>query len=431
MLAPQGSCDQGPARSALRSYSSPWPAGPNQMAVTAEQRTGERGAIHADVVRTSVLLPAYNEGAALPHVLTELGEYLDSSYEVLVVDDGSTDDTADVVREYPVRLVQHNSNRGKGVAIRTGIAEAQGENVVIMDADATYPVPAIKELVDLLDENDLVRGIRESDTDSMPRVNRFGNWLFNKLLAISHGLEGSDQLTGLYAMRRSEAVRLGTEARGFDIETEIGIKAKARGLREATIPISYLPRVGEKKLSPWKDGLRILGRVIVLLLIYNPTLTFIVPGLVLMAISVTGAILLSSGPITTSYLGLSIHSFIVAALGVLAAFQLVIFGVAAALYGVEAGKQPPRWLRQIITVRFRLGVGALGSLLMLASFAKLIDLTIEWAGNNIFTDTRALVLATSFLVLGLQMLSAALFISIFSGRIGRLAERRATEHVSG
>ena len=237
--------------------------------------------------------------------------------------------------------------------------------------------------------------------------------------------------TGLYAMRRSEAVRLGTEARGFDIETEIGIKAKARGLRQATVPISYLPRVGEKKLSPWKDGLRILGRVIVLLLIYNPTLTFIVPGLVLMAISVTGAILLSSGPITTSYLGLSIHSFIVAALGVLAAFQLVIFGVAAALYGVEAGKDPPRWLRQIVTVRFRLGVGAVGTVLMLGALAKLIDLTIEWAGNNIFTDTRALVLATSFLVLGLQMLSAALFISIFSGRIGRLAEGRATERIPG
>ena len=122
--------------------------------------------------------------------------------------------------------------------------------------------------------------------------------MFNKLLAISHGLEGSDHLSGLYAIRRSEAVRLGTEARGFDIETEIGIKAKARGLREATIPISYLPRVGEKKLSAGRDGLRILGRVIVLLLIYNPTITFIVPGLILMAISVTGAILLSSGPVT-------------------------------------------------------------------------------------------------------------------------------------
>jgi len=284
-------------------------------------------------------------------------------------------------------------------------------------------VPAIKEMVDLLDENDLVRGIRESEPESMPVVNRVGNWLFNKLLAISHGLEGADQLTGLYAIRRTEAERLGTEARGFDIETEIGIKAKARGLREAEIPISYLPRVGEKKLSPWKDGLRILGRVIVLLLIYNPTATFIIPGLALMAVTITGAIALAiAGPVKTFFLGLDINSFIVVTLGVLAAFQLVIFGVAAALYGVEAGKEPPRWLLRVISVRFRLGVASLGLLLMLGSFAKLLQLTIQWAGNNVFTDTRALVLSTSFLVLGLQMLSAALFISIFSGRISRLAE---------
>jgi hypothetical protein len=395
------------------------------MPVSASTKE-DAAATTADGIRTTVVLPAYNEGVALPHVLDELGEYLDGSYEVLVVDDGSTDDTAEVAERYPVRLVSHSSNSGKGVAIRTGIAEAQGENVVIMDADATYPVPAIKELVELLDEHDLVRGIRESDTESMPLVNRFGNWLFNKLLAISHGLEGSDHLTGLYAMRRSEALQLGTEARGFDIETEIGIKAKARRLREAEIPISYLPRVGEKKLSPWKDGLRILGRVIVLLLIYNPTLTFIVPGLLLMAVSVTGAILLSGGPATPFFLGLSQNSFIVAALGILAAFQLTIFGVAAALYGVEAGKPPPGWLLRVISVRFRLGVAGLGMLLMLGSLAKLIQLTVQWAGNNPFTETQALVLSTSFLVLGLQMLSAALFISIFSGRIGRLAEEGST-----
>jgi glycosyltransferase involved in cell wall biosynthesis len=395
------------------------------MPLTADRRTHQPSGASADGVRTSVVLPAYNEGAALPHVLDELGEYLDRSYEVLVVDDGSTDDTADVAGRYPVRLVQHGSNRGKGVAIRTGIAEAQGENIVIMDADATYPVPAIKEMVELLDDHDLVRGVRESEPESMPFVNRVGNWLFNKLLAISHGLEGADQLTGLYAIRRSEAVKLGTEARGFDIETEIGIKAKAHGLREAEIPISYLPRVGEKKLSPWKDGLRILGRVIVLLLIYNPTVTFILPGLVLMGITIAGAIILSDGPVHTSYLGLNIHSFIVAALGVLAAFQLVIFGVAAALYGVEAGKEPPRWLRWVISVRFRLTVGLLGLVLMLASIAKLTQLTIQWAGNNVFTDTRGLVLTTSFLVLGLQVISAVLFISIFSGRLSRMLEEDA------
>jgi hypothetical protein len=226
-------------------------------------------------------------------------------------------------------------------------------------------------------------------------------------------------------MRRSAAVRLGTEARGFDIETEIGIKARARGLREATIPISYLPRVGEKKLSPWKDGLRIVGRVIVLLVIYNPTLTFIVPGLILMAITISGAILLSNGPATPFFLGLDKNSFIVAAIGVLAAFQLIILGIAAALYGVEAGKQPPWWLLRVISVRARLIVGLVGMLLMIGSLAKLIQLTIQWAGNNPFTDTRALVLSTSFLVLGLQILSAVLFISIFSGRLSRMLEEGA------
>src|SRR5918995_2513427 len=326
------------------------------MAVTASQRRGDESTASADGVRTTVVLPAFNEGAALPHVLDELGEYLDESYEVLVVDDGSTDDTADVINRYPVRFVQHSSNRGKGVAIRSGIAEPKGENVVIMDADATYPVPAIKDMVDLLDENDLVRGIRESETDSMPAVNRFGNWLFNNLLSISHGLEGTDPLSGLYAFRRSEAVRLGTEARGFDIETEIGIKAKARGLREASIPISYLPRVGEKKLSPWRDGLRILGRVIVLLLIYNPWVSFILPGLLFMTVTITGAVWLSQGDVETEYLGLSIHSFIVAALGVLAAFQFTVFGIAAALYGVEAGQKPPRWLIRLNSLPARLTI---------------------------------------------------------------------------
>src|SRR4029450_7022264 len=132
------------------------------------------------------------------------------------------DDTADVAERYPVRLIKHKTNRGKGVAIRTGIAEAQGENVVIMDADATYPVPAIKEMVELLDENDLVRGTREPGPESTPPVNPFGNGLINKLLAISHGLEGRDHLSGLYAIRRSEAVKPGTEARGFGMWDRVG-----------------------------------------------------------------------------------------------------------------------------------------------------------------------------------------------------------------
>ncbi|MGZ5324984.1 MAG: glycosyltransferase family 2 protein [Solirubrobacterales bacterium] len=387
------------------------------MPATASEKQGAAASAGADGIRTSVILPAYNESAALPHVLDELREKLDSTYEVLVVDDGSTDHTADVAESYPCRLVRHSENRGKGAAIRTGIAQARGENVIIMDADATYPVEAIADMVDMLGENDLVRGTREGGEDAMPPINRLGNWIFNKLLSLSHGLEGTDHLSGLYGLRRRAALALGTEATGFDIETEIGIKARAHGLRIATMPINYLPRVGEKKLSPWRDGLRILGRVIVLLLIYNPWVSFILPGLLFLILSLTGAIWLSQGDVETSYLGLSIHSFIVAALGVLAAFQLTVFGIAAALYGVEAGQKPPGWLLRLNSLPFRLSIAAVAALLIVGGGGKLVQLTIEWAGDDPFTDTRALVLATTSLVLGLQILSAVLFISIFSGRL--------------
>jgi hypothetical protein len=391
------------------------------MPATAPTRAGA-GATEAERIQTTIVLPAYNEAAALPHVLTELAEQLGEGYEVLVVDDGSTDDTAEVAERGPCRLIRHEANRGKGVAIRTGIAKARGQYVVIMDADATYPVSAIDRLVELLADNDLVRGNRESSDESMPLVNRVGNWLFNKLFAIAHGLEGGDHLSGLYGLRRDAFLRLGLEATGFDIETEIGIKAQARGLRVAEFPIAYLPRVGEKKLSPWRDGLRILGRVIVLLLIYNPVVSFILPGLLLMTVSVAGAILLSQGDVQTEYFGLSIHSFIVTTLGVLAAFQLTTFGVAAALYGVEAGKPPPRWLLRLTSQPMRFA-GAGGALLLIVvAGAKLLQLTLQWAGDDPFTNTRALVLATTLLVLGLQVLSAVLFISIFSGRMNRYDE---------
>jgi glycosyl transferase family 2 len=308
------------------------------------------------------------------------------------------------------------------VAIRTGIAEASGDYVVIMDADATYPVAAIEQLVAHLDDYDLVRGSRASSAENMPLVNRLGNWFFNKLFEIAHGLESGDHLSGLYALRRDAFRRLGLEARGFDIETEIGIKAQARGLRVAEIPIDYMPRVGEKKLSPWRDGMRILGRVLVLLLIYKPWVSFILPGILLLVISLGGAIALSIGNVNTPYFGLSINSFIVATLGMLAAFQLVVFGVAAALYGVEAGKPPSRPLLKLTSQSVRFGVAAFGGLLILGALAKLIQLTIEWGGAGVFTNTRSLVLATTVGVLGLQVLSAVLFISIFSGRLSRFDE---------
>ncbi len=381
--------------------------------------------------RVSVILPAYNEAEALPIVLAELARVLDEQYEIIVVDDGSRDASAEVARAFPCRVLRHKTNRGKGAAIRTGIAHARGALIVVSDADATYPSDAIPRIVELLADHDVVRCKRPHDSEHMPLVNQVGNWLFDKLLGLLHGLDGADHLSGLYGLRREALLRMQLVSTGFDIEAEIGIKARVRGLRATAFPVTYQPRLGEKKLRPLQDGFHILSRIIALVLLYNPLFTFVLPGLVLLILTGLGAAILSRD-VVTPYFGLSIHSFIVAALGVLAAFQLMVFGLAAALYAVEAGDAPPRWLLRLSSRRVRLGGAALGFALALGAVLDIGGLIARWVSAGmpgLFEDTRGIVIASTVMVGGLQLLSAAFFLSIFAGRLERLEKETSDENV--
>jgi glycosyltransferase involved in cell wall biosynthesis len=369
----------------------------------------------------SIILPAYNEADGLPVVLTDLYSVLDPGYDVIVVDDGSSDGTADVARRFPCRLIQHPENRGKGAAVRTGLEMARSEAMIVIDADGTYPVGAIPTLVELLKEADIVRANRPRGSQAMPLINRIGNAIFNRLLSFSHGLDGSDHLSGLYGIRRDALSRLRLESEGFDIEAEIGIKARVKGMRVRSIDIPYHPRLGEKKLRPWRDGFLILGRILALFLLYNPLITFVLPGVLVMAAAAAIAFLVSNGPFQTPFFGLDIHSYIVAVLGTLASFQLIVFGVAAALYGVEGGGRPPNWLLALSARPVRLVAAAAGLLVLAVSFFQIVLLSYRWfdAGAGLFFGTRDVVLAATFLVFGMQLLSAALFLSIFAGRLDR------------
>jgi len=380
----------------------------------------------------TIILPAHNEARALPKVLSELQGLLNEHYEIIVVDDGSTDETARLAQKYSCRLIRHKARRGKGAAIRTGITHASGQYLVIMDADATYPAAEIPRIVGLLAENDLVRCARQAGNETMPLINRLGNWLFDRLLTSVHGLDGNDHLSGLYGMRREVALGLDLQSKGFDIEAEIGIKARAKQLRVVTFSVIYQPRLGEKKLRPWRDGFTILSRIVALVLLYNPMLTFVFPGLLLMLLSLIVAFVLERGPVITPYFGLSIHSFIVAALGVLAAFQLIVFGIAAALYGVEAGYRPPQWLVVASSRPLRLGGTIIGFVMALVAGLDILRIIITWmmSGAGIFTETRSIVLASTITVLGLQILSAGLFLSIFSGQLERQNQNHIAESLA-
>jgi hypothetical protein len=207
------------------------------------------------------------------------------------------------------------------------------------------------------------------------------------------------------------------------VEVEIGIKAKRHGLTLGTFDIDYMPRLGEKKLRPLRDGLNILVRMAGMAILYSPTAIFVVPGLLIMALGVVGAIALSGGPVFIGAIGLSVHSFVLAALGIVGGFQLVVLGVAATLYRVESGIPPRTWILRLAARPVRLGAALAGVVVAALGAGNLIALVAGWlsSGAGPFLETEALVTWASLFVLGLQIMSAGLFLSIFSGR---LAARR-------
>lgn len=386
----------------------------------ATGRTDRVARMGRDTIAATIILPAYNEAVALPEVLRRLFEVLDNRFEVIVVDDASTDDTAAIAGTYPCRVLRHGRNQGKGAAVRTGLLEAHGEFIVVMDADNTYPAEAVPRMVALSREYDFVRGVRQYGETEMPLVNRIGNKIFDYALRTVHGLEGNDLLSGLYGLRREALNAMDFTADRFDLEVEIGIKARAHRLRATTLPIEYGKRLGEKKLHAWRDGWQILRRTLAMALLYNPGLTFVAPGALLWGFAAILTFILSRGPVETPYVGLSDHSLIVAALGTMVGFQLVVFGIAAALYSVTVCGVPPRlWLLRLSTSRVRLGATALGLALSTSGLLLIVVTSTQWlkSGRGGFQNTGGLVAGGALLLWGTQVVLAALFISIFAGRL--------------
>jgi Glycosyl transferase family 2 len=376
----------------------------------------------------TVILPAYNEAAALPAVLDALFSVLDDNSEVIVVDDGSTDHTASVAATYGCRVLRHPHNRGKGAAVRTGLAAARGQFVIVMDADNTYPANTIPRMIELGAHYDFVRCIRTSGIVNMPPINRLGNKLFDWMLKVVHGLEGADHLSGLYGLRREALQDLCITADRFDLEVEIGIKARARRLRAAVVPIDYGERLGEKKLHAYRDGWVILHRVLSMSLLYNPGLAFVVPGILMCIVTALLMVVLSGGPVT-----LRDNHLMFAVLGSTVAFQLVVFGVVAGLYGVEQGAMPSRWVLALGQRGVRRAAILCGTASMVVGAVTLLVLLGGWlfSGGRDFPAVGTVAAAGALLTCGMEVTLAALFVSIFAGHLlpqpPLAAERRTIE----
>lgn len=367
----------------------------------------------------TIILPAFDEAEALPSVLADIATHVRIPHEVIVVDDASQDETGVIAARHGAKVISHRTNRGKGAAMVTGAEAAASQCLVFMDADGTYPAEAIERLVDLLDDFQIARGTRTIDDSNTPRLNRLGNRMFDRMLAAFHGLDGTDHLSGLYALRRDVFLDMKIESHGFDVEVEIGIKSRIKNHSVASLPIDYRPRIGDKKLKPLSDGFRILTRMGGMLLLFSPVATFVVPGVLLTIVGLVLAVALWNGPVAIASLGLSFHSFIIAALGLVGGIQLVIIGTAGSLYRAEAGYPAPGWLAGLSRRSVRAGLALGGLALTAVGMIGTAGRVLGWVagGGGEFTATVPLVGFATLALVGLELTSAGLFFSMFAGRL--------------
>jgi len=156
----------------------------------------------------TVVIPAFNEEAGIQPVIHSLREALDGyDYQLLVVDDGSEDQTAELAFEAGAEVLSQPVNRGYGASLKTGISKASHDRIVIIDADGTYPVTAIPGLVAGLDEYEMVVGARIGANTNVPFVRRPAKWVLRHLASYLAGRRIPDLNSGLRAMRRDLVAR--------------------------------------------------------------------------------------------------------------------------------------------------------------------------------------------------------------------------------
>jgi glycosyltransferase involved in cell wall biosynthesis len=214
----------------------------------------------------SIVVPAYNEARTIQQVLQRVAdEDLGGPYEVIVVDDGSTDGTADLAEQTgldAVRVVRQPVNRGKGAAVRTGVAQTRGDVVVIQDADLEYDPADLPRLLDPLrrDVADAVYGTRLRGGEPQ-RAHLFWHYAGNRFLSLLTNVLFNTTISDMevgYKAFRGELIRsLELRSDDFAFEAEVTAKILRRGVRLYEVPISYYGRTyAEGKKITWRDGVR-------------------------------------------------------------------------------------------------------------------------------------------------------------------------------
>lgn len=223
----------------------------------------------------SVIIPAYNEDQAIGNVLDELKAVLDNRgqpYEIIVVDDGSTDNTVKTTEQKGIaRLIKHPNNIGYGAALKTGILKASGDVILTFDADGTYHASDILKLLDQPDEYDMVVGSRTGEVVHTPFFRKLAKWFLTGLANYLSRTKIPDLNSGMRLFKKEQVKEfLNILPSGFSFTTTITLAYLCNGYLVKYIPVNCYRGTGNSKIKPVRDGSNFILLILRVITYFNP-----------------------------------------------------------------------------------------------------------------------------------------------------------------
>jgi glycosyltransferase involved in cell wall biosynthesis len=366
-----------------------------------------------------VVIPCLNEAENIEQCVRRSLEVMRDAGirgEVVVADNNSEDGSAELAAAAGARVV-HEPRRGYGSAYLAGFGAANGEYIVMLDADLTYPFDKIPDFVGELRQGaQLVMGDRMDNIQpgAMPWLHQYiGNPVLSGVLNFFFRTGIRDAHCGMRGFRRDILPALDLRTTGMEFASEMVIRASKEKLDIREFPIEYHPRGGESKLSSFRDGWRHLR----FLLVHSPTHLFIMPGALMLAL---GTIVAAIALAQVNIFGREweIHTMIAGSLLAIVGIQVVCLGLCAHAYGTYFMNEKDPWFDRM-RARFRLEHGLLlggavtgvGVIVAAAIVGTWID-----RGFGQLSEERLAVAATALVIIGVQIFFSSFLLSILGLR---------------
>lgn len=227
----------------------------------------------------SVLVPAFNEGKAVRQTVLGVKDALTRAgvaHEIIVIDDGSSDETATEGAAGGAIVIRHPSNGGYGRALKTGLRQASGEIIAITDADGSYPPDALPALIEGMSVFDMVVGARQGAQYRGSRAKWLGRKALQRMVLFVTGIRVPDVNSGMRVFRKQIALdNIRQIGNGFSFTTTLTLAMLLQGYFVQYVPVPYHVRIGTSKVRFRRDVIRTMQILVMAILAYNPIKLFL------------------------------------------------------------------------------------------------------------------------------------------------------------